>query len=351
MKLLISLLLLAIAPFLVGADNGKEQRPALVVTAPVTRGVVNPLQTYVGTLYYDRKSKLASEMEGVVQIVAVAEGQSVKKGDVIAALDSQVLQANVAAKSSAYEALQAELTGQERDLARAGKLHKQNSISQSKYDSDFYATKQLRARSKAVQSELEALTIQLEKTRIRAPFDGVVTTRNIDIGEWVGKGKTIAILVATDSIEARLNIPARLIDILHDTKSFQATIEGRNIDVSLKTVIPVADAMTRTFPVEMDVPKDMGFIEGMRIDVRVPTLKEQESLMVPRDAVIKRFGQSVVFAAVDGKAVMIPVQVTGYTTGLAAIAGEGLAEKMRVVTKGNERIFPNMPVMEKEAQQ
>ena len=178
-------------------------------------------------------------------------------------------------------------------------------------------------------------------------FDAVVAARNVEVGEWVGKGDTVATLIDTDSIEARLSVPARLIDILNSNKRFVAIIEGHDVEVTLKTVIPVADTVTRTFPVELDVPKNMGLIEGMRIDVKVPTLKEQESLLVPRDAVIKRFGQTVVFAAVDGKSVMIPVQVIGYKTDMAAVSGAGLQKQMRVVIKGNERIFPNMAVMEK----
>jgi len=349
MKRFIVLLILIAVPFLLGAKEGQQPRPSLVVTAEVVKGVVNPLQTYTGTLYYDRQSKLASEMEGVVQILAFKEGQVVKKGEVIATLDSEVLQANIAAKSSAFKALQAELTRQERDLKRAKKLFEKKSISDSKYDRDYYLTLQLRARVRAADSELKALNIQLEKTRIKAPYDGTVTSRGVDIGEWVGKGTTIGTLVGTDTLEARLNIPARLINILRSTNQYQASIEGREITVDLKSVIPAADTMTRTFPVKMEIPKDMGFIEGMRVDVKVPTLKEQESLMVPRDAVIKRFGQNVVFASVEGKAVMIPVTVIGFKTDLAAITGKGIAESMRVVIKGNERIFPNMPIMEKGA--
>ncbi len=347
MKHAIALILLIIAPFLMGAKKESQQRPSLVVTAPVVMGVVNPLQTYIGTLYYDRQSELASEMEGVVKELSFKEGQVVKKGDAVATLDSEVLQSNIAAKSSAFEALEAELTRQERDLSRAKKLFEKKSISRSKYDRDYYLTVQLRARLKAAESEMRTLIIQLGKTRIKAPFDGTITKRNVEVGEWVGKGSTIGTLVATDTIEARLNIPARLIDILRATKEFQASVEGREITVSLKTAIPAADAQTRTFPVEMNVPKDLGFIEGMRVDVKVPTLKEQQSLMVPRDAVIKRFGRNVVFAAIDGKATMIPVTVIGFSNGRAAISGKGVAEKLRVVVKGNERIFPNMPIMEK----
>lgn len=348
--ILIALLLFTFIPFLVwAADSDKKQRPALVVTTPVTKGVVKPLQTYTGTIFYNKVSELASEQEGLVSTLSVKEGQTISRGDIVVTLDSQILQANIAAKEATIEALQAELTREERDLERARDLRERNSISQSNYDRSFFDTGQLRARQKAAASELDGLRIQLKRTTIRAPFDGIVVDRNVEIGEWVGKGETVATLVAPESLEAHLNIPARYLNVLRSTDQFQATVDGHDINIRLKAIIPAADAATRTFPVRMEIPQGLDLIEGMRIDVKVPTRKEQESLMVPRDAVIKRFGQNVVFAAVDGKAVMIPVQVIGYETNLAAITGAGIMEQMAVVVKGNERIFPNMPLMEKKA--
>jgi len=347
MKNLLSTLLIA-SSLLYSAQEQKAPPPSLVTTAPITQGIVNPLQTYVGTLYYDKQSKLASEFEGIVSRLNFREGDEVLKETVLIELDSEVLQANIAAKRSNLKALEADLARQERDFNRTKALHDRNSISQSNYDQAFYGVEKLRASTNAVHNELKAMITQLEKTHIKAPFDGVIAKRNVEIGEWVGKGNVVATLVATDTIEARLNIPARLIETLKSHKSFQAFIEKREIEVTLKSVIPVADTASRTFPVELNVPKDAGLIEGMRIDVKVPTLKKQTSFMIPRDAVIKRFGQTVVFAAIDGMAVMIPVNVIGYKMNLAAISGEGLAEKMRIVIKGNERIFPNMPVMEKK---
>lgn len=347
MKYLLPTLLIA-SFWLEAAPEEKAPPPSLVTTAPVTQGIVNPLQTYVGTLYYDKKSKLASEFEGVVSTLSFREGQQVLKDTVLIELDSQVLQANIAAKRSNLKALEADLARQERDLKRTKALYDRNSVSESNYDQAFYGMEKLRASANAVRNELKAMTIQLEKTSIKAPFDAVIQTRNVEIGEWVGKGNVVATLVATDTIEARLNIPARLIETLKSYKNFQAYIEKREIEVTLKSVIPVADTATRTFPVKLNVPQNAGLIEGMRIDVKIPILKKQTSFMVPRDAVIKRFGQTVVFAAIDGIAIMIPVNVIGYKMNLAAISGEGLAEQMRIVIKGNERIFPNMPVMEKK---
>lgn len=347
MKNLLLALLIA-SSLLYSAQEPKAPPPSLVITAPITQGIVNPLQTYVGTLYYDKKSKLASEFEGLVSTLSFREGQYVSKDTVLIELDSKVLEANIAAKRSNLKALEADLARQERDFKRTKALHDRNSVSQSNYDQVFYGMEKLRASTNAVSNELIAMTTQLEKTHIKAPFDAVIATRNVEIGEWVGKGNVVATLVAIDTIEARLNIPARLIETLKSYKSFQAHIEKREMEVTLKSVIPVADTATRTFPVKLNVPRNAGLIEGMRIDVKVPILKKQTSFMIPRDAVIKRFGQTVVFAAVDGMAVMIPVKVIGYKMNLAAISGEGLAEQMRIVIKGNERIFPNMPVMEKK---
>ncbi len=322
-------------------------RPSLVVTTPIEKGVVNPLQTYVGTLYYDSKSNLAAEFEGSVASLHFSEGEAVKKGTILLTLDTTVLQANIAAQKASIEAAVADLTRQERDLERTQALLERNSISQTGYDQIFYGVERSRANLKALRSQLDALEIQKAKMQIKAPFSGIVTKRNVDVGEWVSRGTAVATIIAPKSIEARLNIPSRFIHTLKNSESFTASIEGRDIEVKLKNVIPQADITTRTFPVELSLSNSEGLIEGMRIDVQVPTLAQQDSLMVPRDAVIKRFGQNVVFAAVDGKAVMIPVQVIGYNKDQAAISGMGLVPQMRIVIKGNERIFPNMPVMEK----
>jgi hypothetical protein len=66
--------------------------------------------------------------------------------------------------------------------------------------------------------------------------------------------------------------------------------------------------------------------------------------MVPRDAVIKRFGQNVIFLNVDGIATMLPVQILGYTKENVAVMSKGLTEGASVVVKGNERIFPKQPI-------
>jgi multidrug efflux pump subunit AcrA (membrane-fusion protein) len=86
------------------------------------------------------------------------------------------------------------------------------------------------------------------------------------------------------------------------------------------------------------VKNDHHLIEGMEARVRLPQGKRKKSLLVKRDAVITKFGKDVLFAAVDGKAVMVPVKVVGYEGMTVGVAAEGLKEGMKVVVKGNERL-------------
>lgn len=324
--------------------------PSLVQTTAVKSGVINPLQSYVGTLYFDVKSDLASELDGAVHALYFTEGQRVKKGDAMIELDSEILHSNIKAKEAQLDAQLAELEKEERDLERNKALLERKSISERGYEEVFYRVKQLKAQSDVTRNEIASLKIEADKRTVRAPFDGIVTARNVQIGEWVAKGATVATIVAPSSIEARLNLPASLLPTLKEHRNFQATVGNEEIALEIKTIIPVADVATRTFEVELALPERDGLIEGMRIDIMVPTLKNEEAMLVPRDAVIKRFGQTVVFAVVDGQAMMLPVQVIGYKENMAAISAQGLKKGMSVVTKGNERIFPNMPVREQKGE-
>ena len=318
--------------------------PSLVETSTVTEGQINPLQSFVGTLYYERKADVAAEKEGVVSEVHFAEGQRVDEGALLVTLDSAILQSTIKAKEASLRAQQAELTFQQRELERTKALFERQSIAETTYDQAFYAVEQSRARLDALKNEIAALQTELEKMQVKAPFGAVVTERSVERGEWVAKGAKVATLVAPASIEARLNVPARLLPTLKKGQQVEAVVNGHTVEARIKTIIPVADVSSRTFPVEFSLPGKTGLIEGMRIDIKLPALKTAQALLVPRDAVIRQFGQNVVFSVIEGKAVMFPARVIGYKENLAAIEAQGLAGGMPVVVKGNERIFPDMPV-------
>lgn len=327
--------------------KGSQSAPALVTTVKAKEGYTNSLQNYVGTLYYDRNSNLASEVSGVVNALYAKEGQAVKKGDILLKLESTILEAKIKAEQAALDSMRFEQTKQTKDLNRSTILLKRKSLSQSSYDATFYALEALNAKIDSQKAQLHSMMIELQKKTITAPFDAIVAKRDVDIGEWVAVGSSVFTIVDPKSIEARINIPSRLLDTLTKKQKFEAGINGKSIEVTIKSIIPLANKASRTFPLRLSLEPGDTLIEGMRIDVKVPTLKKVKALLVPRDAVIKRFGNFVVFSVVEGKAVMIPVTVISYIQNQAAITADGLKAGMRVITKGNERISTDMPVAEK----
>ena len=338
-------ILLSIMLFL--SISANEAPVSLVTTVKVKEGIANSLQNYVGTLYYDVNSNLASDSSGVVQKLYVKEGETVKRGTVLLKLDSSILEANIKAQVANLNSLLAQQTKQKKDLQRSEALLKKDSISQSSHDTTYYTLKALNSTIDAKKAEIKSMKIELHKKTIKSPFTGVIVKREIDIGEWVSVGSSVFTMVDANSIEARINIPSILLQTLTKKQKLQAKISNKDIEVSVKSIIPLADKASRTFPVKLSLKNQNNFIEGMRIDVKIPTLKQQKSLLVPRDAVIKRFGNFVVFAVIDAKATMFPVKVINYTHNQAAITAQGLHKNMKVITKGNERIFPDMPVREK----
>ena len=340
--------ILLIMALFVSLQASKPQPPAsLVQTVKIKEGVANALQTYVGTLYYDRHSELASESSGVVQKLYVKEGQNVKKGETLLKLRDSILSAKIEAKKASLASLESEETKQTKDLTRAKALLKRKSIAQSNYDASFYTLESLKANIKSTQAELNSMKIELSDKTIKAPFSGIIVKRSIDIGEWVNVGQGVFTIIDPRSIEAEVNIPSKLIYTLSKKQKLSANIGKDTLEVEVKNIVPLADRSSRTFPVKLSLKSKKTLIEGMRIDVKVPTLKEENVLLVPRDAVIKRFGGFVVFSVIEGKAIMNPVAVVSYVNSQAAIHSVTLKPGMKVITKGNERVFPNMPVKEK----
>lgn len=331
------------------ANEPQDSKPplSLVTTIKVEEGYINSLQNYVGTLYYARNSNLASESSGIVSKLFVKEGQNVTRGTTLLKLDSSILESNIKAKRAIIASFVAQQTKQKTDLKRADALLKKQSIAQSSYDTTYYTLEALNAEIDSYRAELLSMNIELNNKTIKAPFDSVIVKREVDIGEWVSVGSSVFTMIDPKSIEARINIPSVLLQTLSIKQKLQAKISNQNIEVSVKSIIPLADKASRTFPVKLRLKNQKNFIEGMRIDVQIPTLKKQKTLLVPRDAVIKRFGSFVVFCVVDAKAVMFPVKVINYTHNQAAISAKGLNKNMKVIIKGNERVFPDMAVREK----
>lgn len=320
--------------------------PSLVETTTLIKGEVNPLQEFVGTLKFDNESTLAAQNSGLVKKVNFEVGDKVSKGKTLVQIDDDLLNAQIKAARANLSIAKDEQRNSLKDYERYKKLLESKSITQKEYDDALLKSNSSKSNVKALEAKLKELTIQSSKKRIKAPFTGVIVEKSISLGEWVNAGTAIARIVDTSKAEITFNIPLEVVDGLRMGDVYDVQVGKQTVKAKLTAIIPNGDKLTRTFPVKFKANVENSFVfDGQEAKVSLSKDAIKQALVLPRDAVIKRFGQRVVFAVNEQNiAMMIPVKIIGFISNKVAIEGQGLSEGMQIVVKGNERVFPKSPV-------
>jgi RND family efflux transporter MFP subunit len=312
--------------------------PAQVVVSDVTTGMISPTIEFIGTVYYQEVSDVASEVSGRVDVVHIEDGEPVRAGDILVKLVSDLLEKRLEASRSTHDQILAELEKSRIDFERVDNLFKEESISEQGYDDQRFKVKVLERRASSLKSQVELLELELMKKAIKAPFDGVVVKRHVDRGEWLAEGSPVATVAKVDVVDIIANVPERIISFVKKGMDVQIKTGGTEVHGTVFTTIPRGDIATRTFPVKVRL-RNPGFLkEGMEAKIKLPSGRKERTLFVPRDAVITMFGRTVVFAVSENKAKIIPVEVVGFEKMAAGIRADHLEEGMEVVVKGNERL-------------
>jgi RND family efflux transporter MFP subunit len=269
----------------------------------------------------------------------------VKKGDILVAIDSEILDAQINSAKANLSIAKLDFENAKKDYERYKKLREQKTVSQQTYDNSFLKFNTTQQNILVSESKLKELEVQKTKKFVKAPYDGIIVSKSIEKAEWANAGKVVGTIVDTSSIDLTFNLPTSYVYKLNKDEDYSIKIKDKTISSKLYAAIPKGDSRTRTFPVKFKAKVQNEFLyDGMEAAISLPRNKKQESLVVPRDAVIKRFGQNVVFIDRDSKAVMLSVKIIGYNTTSVAVSAKGLYEGANVVVKGNERIFPNQPI-------
>lgn len=346
-KLAVLATLAPLMMFGAGDAQKKAPRPSLVETAPVMQNSVRSLQSFIGSVTFAQSANVASQSSGSVLHVNFKEGDLVAKGTVLTKLDAQILSAQIKASRAAVEESKVNLQQASKDLARYDALRNEDAVAESVYDNSYFGVESLKRKIESLNASIKATEIEKAKKETKAPFSGIIIEKKIEVGDWVQQGGTIATLINPDSAEVEVNLPQVVAMGLKVNDPMVIKINGKEYPGKVRAIIPKGDVSTRTFPVKLafdKAPKPL--YDGMEASLEIQSGASVDAFIVPRDAIIKRFGQQVIFANAEGKAVMMPIQVVGYDKAGIAVNAQGLKEGMKVVTKGNERIFPNSPLQD-----
>ncbi|MFC1826604.1 efflux RND transporter periplasmic adaptor subunit [Thermodesulfobacteriota bacterium] len=321
-----------------------KRSPLLVTTVAVEEGAIQAMSEFVGTTYFIRISNVATDIEGLVTRVNFDEGDKVKRGDQLVQLDSELLDSEITGARAAFEQNLVDLDNARRDFNRIDSLYKDGSISETDHDS--YRSKQMRLEklSTILDARHNRLLITKSKKSISTPFSGIIIQKSVELGEWVAKGGNIAAIADNSSIDVWVDVPIAILEHLEKGREVRIRIGNREYSGKYSTFIPKADIATRTFTSKFSLENPGSIVEGLEALVSLPEGGQTAGLLVPRDAIVDKYGKTMVFLAVDSKAKEVPVEVAGYVGLQAVVTGSGLEKGQQIIVKGCKRVEDDMPL-------
>jgi RND family efflux transporter MFP subunit len=303
-------LTLAAAASLTGCSNEQVQAAPSpetirnVTVLPVQARTVPDLVEAVGTVRAVQSSDLSSQMMGTIVEIRVREGDRVQRGQLLVVIDDAQPRAALNRATAAVTAAQQQLAAADSDLALAEStlkryqtLYDRKSVSPQEFDEVKARQQSARARrdmAQADQAQTKAALAQghtsLDYTRIRAPFDGIVTGKKADAGSLASPG--MPILTVEDVRRYRLEVTVNENDLRYVRIGQSAPIiidalENAELKGKINEIVPAADASTRSFLMKVDLPTDTRLRSGLFGRVEF-SRGDRLSLLIPRSAVVER---------------------------------------------------------------
>ncbi|WP_292277606.1 efflux RND transporter periplasmic adaptor subunit [Mesorhizobium sp.] len=312
--------------------------PAATLTVSVEKVVPQTVTSSVsatGTVAAWQEATIGAEESGLrLTEVLVAEGDHVKAGDVVARLDDLLLKAQLAEQKAAVEQAQATLDSALSAAARANKLLASNAVSVETAEDKATAVKTGKAGVDQAQAAAERLQAQLDRTTIRAPFDGIVSSKPAVTGSIVQAGTELMKIVRDGRLEVGVLVPEKVLTAISAGQPANIVdASGRAFSGSVSQVAETVNATTRLATVYVAVGEGSGLKPGMFARVTIETAASRQ-LTVAERALVWHAGKPAVFVVGDdGKVTERPIVTGTRQNGRVAIEN-GLAEGDRVVVAG-----------------
>ena len=319
---------------LAGAADAQDRPPASVRVARAQVRELAPSVRAAGLVRSRASADLAASVAGRLQWIA-EPGTAVAAGALVARLDTRELALARAEQAARVNRASVNLKSLERELERlraSGNAVSRFNVDQAQSNRDLAAADLEVARALLAQTD-----DQLARSRITAPFAGVVSDRVRRSGEEVARGEVVARLVNPDELEIRLFVPLRHVRAIQPGHVVDVTTDGRHFTAAVHSIVPAGDPRSQSFEVLVQAPSVEGLLApGNTVHVVLPLGAPQRRLAVPRDALIIRADGLYVFR-VTAELTAERVDVKSGTADGDWIAVDGkLAADDTIVVRGGE---------------
>ena len=315
------------------ADNASASQQPMGVDAYVTRPTTVQDRLFTtGTLRADESVALTSEAAGKVTSIEFEEGTRVEAGQLLLTINDSELQAQ-------RKRLEYRLQLAEDRKQRQERLLEEGGVSQETFDETANEVNVL-------QSELELVEAQIEKTKVRAPFAGTIGLREVSEGSYISPQTRIATLQRITPIKIDFSVPEKYSSRIEAGESITFTVRGSDATYSgrVYAVEPQIDPNTRSLRLRARAANQTGTLRpGAFADVTVVFDTIEDAITVPTFAVLPELGGQQVFVVEGGVAQPRSVE-TGVRSDSTIQITSGLAPQDTVITSGIQQLRPGLPV-------
>lgn len=320
------------------AMQSQPQPPAAVAAVEVRAETWRPTIDAVGSLVAVNGIAVTTEVAGTIREIAFDSGQTVAVGDMLVRLDDDVDRA-------ALTGLEADRELARTQYERASELSSRRAISQSEID-------ETRFRFEGVDARVREQRARVAKKTIRAPFDGLLGLRLVDIGEFISPGDDIVQLQALDPIFVDYSVPEREFRNLASGQVVAVTVPAypeREFSGTLTAIDSGVDEGTRSVRVRATLENVDGALRpGMFAQVRTLREETRDVVTVPRTAISYNTYGDFVFVINEGEGGNLTVSRRQVRTGASREGRievtEGLEAGDRVVRAGSMKLREGQPV-------
>jgi RND family efflux transporter MFP subunit len=333
----------------------RRRRRALVQVDKVRMEPLIQTMPVIGRLVGVRAGVVAARIDAPVADMKVDIGDQVKKGDVLAVLDNDMIKWDRAAKAAEVTVSEAQInTAKARlslarqELKRIGDLRTSAAFSKARYQDKRVEVTRYRAELAEAQAKLmrtkaslQLAETELRYTQIRAPYSGAITRRHTETGAFIKEGQAVYTMVSDRNLEIEADVPMRRIGGLKKGKKVTfELIRGTTLDAEVRAVVPEENLRTRTRTVRFKPlfkTRPENIAANQSATIYIPIGKRRTVLSIHKDALVTSRGAPIVFVIENRRAHARQIEIGDGVGGRFEVKS-GLKEGELVVTRGNERL-------------
>lgn len=309
-----------------------EQAPLVEVTQPERSLVRDELITF-GSLRSDESTVIRPELGGRLAAVHFREGEAVKAGELLVSLDNAIARA--------------ELAQAQANLDLAEKSFQRTQLLFTRGASNAQAQDEAQSQQQAARASLALAQARLDKTQIRAPYDGVLGLRQVSVGDYLSAGQDLVNLEVLDPLKVDFRIPQKAVSQVHIGQAIELSLDaypGERFKGAIIALNPRLDEVGRSQAIRARVDnRDQRLKPGQFVKVSVILAERPQALLIPEEAVMPMGQLQFVNLVVDGKVERRQIRIGQRLRGKAEVV-EGLQGDETLISAGWQKVAPGREV-------